>query len=389
MDVLALLYHYLSRWVVEPVTEQFLGLFDLDGRFCVVFLCVSYGIAYSLFRFRKPRGLTDARSFGQFIGGRQVNFHRSALLDYRYYFVRAILKVALVVPIVGLVDPHVLRSGDYIAFFNGLWGARPHVGESLSLSLTYGLGTFLVSDFIRYWAHRAWHSRYLWTFHKVHHSATVLVPATASRVHFVEKIVEKVLVTVGLGAFAGIFWYACGGKISPYTLFGVTYMVLILNGLAANLRHSHVWLSFGPVIERVLNSPAQHQIHHSDAPRHYNKNFGINLSLWDWMFGTLYLTGSKPEPVQFGTGEQDRERYLTVYSLIAMPFMDIAGKITRRFPKAFWSRGEEGDGESCPPATTPRPTQSYIRGLYWPPGKRRGVGPFAHPRLASRSRDGP
>jgi hypothetical protein len=52
-----------------------------------LFLCVSYSIAYGLFRFRKYRGLTDARSFWKFIGGRQVYLHRSALLDYRYYFV--------------------------------------------------------------------------------------------------------------------------------------------------------------------------------------------------------------------------------------------------------------------------------------------------------------
>jgi hypothetical protein len=104
-------------------------------------------------------------------------------------------------------------------------------------------------------------------------------------------------------------------------------MVFIFNSLAANLRHSHVWLSFGPVLERVLSSPAQHQIHHSDAPRHFNKNFGINLSLWDWMFGTLYVTRSTPEVIHYGTGEQDHERYLTLWGLIVTPFVDTAHKL--------------------------------------------------------------
>ena len=125
------------------------------------------------------------------------------------------------------------------------------------------------------------------------------------------------------------FWYACGGHISVYTLFGVTYMILLFNVLATNLRHSHVWLSFGPVIEHVVNSPAQHQIHHSDAPRHFNKNFGINLSLWDWMFGTLYVTQRKPEPIQFGAGERDDHRYLTLYSLIVTPFVETARKLRK------------------------------------------------------------
>jgi hypothetical protein len=146
-------------------------------------------------------------------------------------------------------------------------------------------------------------------------------------VHFIEKVVERLLDIVVLGAFAGVFWYACGGEISRYTLFGVTYMVLILNALAANLRHSHVWLSFGPVIEHVLNSPAQHQIHHSDAVRHHDKNFGVNLSVWDWMFGTLYLTQSRPEAIRFGTGEEDHDRYLTVGSLIVTPFVETVRKL--------------------------------------------------------------
>ena len=325
MGVFSFIQDQLTLWVVEPVIQQFSGIFDLNGRFGVLFLCLSYGVAYGLFRFRRWRGQTEARSFWQFIGGRAVYLHRSALLDYRYYFVRAILKVALVLPIVGLVDPYILRSGDYIAFFTNLWGARPQLGETLGLSLLYGLGVFLVLDFVHYWAHRAFHSRWLWAFHKVHHSAPVLVPATASRVHFVEKIVGKLAAGVFLGAYAGAFWYACGGQVERYTLFGVTYLVFICNALAANLRHSHVWLSFGPLIEHVLNSPAQHQIHHSDAPKHFNKNFATNLSLWDWMFGTLYVTRPQPEPLRFGT--PDHERYLTLYGLIVTPFVDTARKL--------------------------------------------------------------
>jgi len=338
VDAFTALVDYLVSWVIKPVSHQFLSLFDLNGRLGVLFLSVSYAVAYCLYRFRKHRGLTHAQSFWQFIGGHRVHFHRSALLDYRYYFVRAILKIALVLPIVGLVDPLILRSGDYIAFFTNLWGARVHVQDHLALSLLYGMGVFLLKDFINYWSHRAFHTRWLWVFHKVHHSARVLVPATASRVHFVEKVVEKLSSTIVISLYAGVFWYACGGEVSRYTLFGVTYMVFILNGLAANLRHSHVWCSFGPLVEHVLNSPAQHQIHHSDAPRHFNKNFGINMSLWDWMFGTLYVTTSKPEALRFGIGDQDRDRYGSVYSLIVTPFVEIASKVRPAKPLVDASR---------------------------------------------------
>ncbi|TMU76765.1 sterol desaturase family protein [Pseudomonas fluorescens] len=334
MDVLAQLYVHLDRWIIAPVSGQFIGLFDLNGRLGVAFIVASYSVAYVLFRYRKSRQLTASSSFWHFIGGSRVFGHRSAWLDYRYFFIKAILKVVWVLPIVALIDPWILRSGDYQQFFTQLWGAREQVPNHPMTALFYGSGVFLLRDFLHYWIHRAFHSRYLWDFHKVHHSAPVLVPATASRIHIVETLVERLVMTVGLGAFAGVVWYACGGAISRYTLFGVTWLVLIVNSLAANLRHSHVWLSFGPTIEHVLNSPAQHQIHHSDAPRHHNKNFATNLSIWDWMFGTLYLTTSTPEPLRFGTGEADRGRYLTLYDLIVTPFVDSA----RRFLSALRPR---------------------------------------------------
>lgn len=346
VDVFPTLLEYLNGFGIDPIIDQFMGIFDLNGRFGVLFLFISCLAAYTLFRLRRRQGLTAARSFWAFLGGSQVFLHQSALLDYRYYFVRAILKVALVLPVVALVDPYVFRSGDYIAFFTNLWGERPQLGENLSLSLLYGLGLFLVHDFKHYWIHRAFHSKWLWEFHKVHHCAPVLVPATASRIHFVEKIAERIATAIIIGLYAGAFWYVCGGEISRYTLFGVTYLTFIFNSLAANLRHSHVWLSFGPRLEHIFNSPAQHQIHHSESPRHFNKNFGTNLSLWDWMFGTLYVTSSTPEPIRFGTGSRDAERYSTVYSLIVTPFIEIGRRLRKPETSPAPEAGSSGSVQS-------------------------------------------
>lgn len=328
METWGLAYEQLDV-LLAAVVQQLRGLFDFNGRLGVFFIVLSYGAAFVLYRWRRRHGQSEARTFWQFVGGKAVHLHPSALLDYRYFFVRVVLKLLLIVPFVGLVDPYVLRSADYVSFFTQLWGARPQLGENLGLSLLYGLGVFLVNDFASYWVHRAFHTRWLWEFHKVHHVAPVLVPLTAGRVHFVEKIADNLLTAVLLGMYAGVFWYLCGGEVSRYTLFGVTYLVFIFNCLAANLRHSHVWLSFGSRLEHVINSPAQHQIHHSAAPQHFHKNFGTNLSLWDWMFGTLYTTTAIPERLTFGTAEQDAQRYLTLYSLTLLPFVDSARKLAR------------------------------------------------------------
>lgn len=329
MPDISQLLQLLETWLITPVYHQLLGLFDLNGRIGLPFLLISLGAAWLLYLQQRQWSARDD-GFWQFLGGRQVFLHPSALLDYRYYFVRAILKVAVVVPVIGLVDPFILRSGDWLAFFNNLWSARPQLGENLGLSLLYGLGVFLLRDFIGYWLHRAFHSRWLWEFHKVHHSAPVMVPMTASRVHILEKIASGIVTLALVSLYAGLFWHLCGGKVSSYTLFGVTWVMFVFNALASNLRHSHVWLSFGPKLEHIFNSPAQHQIHHSAAPEHYNRNFGTSLSIWDWMFGTLYTTTRTPEKLSFGTAEQDSHRYLTLWSLTGMPFVDTARKLLPR-----------------------------------------------------------
>ncbi len=191
----------------------------------------------------------------------------------------------------------------------------------------YGFGAFLVNDFTHYWVHRAFHSRWLWEFHKVHHSAVVMVPVTASRIHFFERLCEVIIKGFMFALYNGIIFWFCGGKVNNVTLLGIGYLSFIFNSLASNLRHSHVWFSFGPRLEHVLNSPAQHQIHHSRDPRHYSRNFGVNLSLWDWMFGTLYITTTKPEPLEFGVMPKDNERYQQLHNLLFRPFWVTAAKL--------------------------------------------------------------
>ena len=332
MDRLTLLFDPVQQWLITPLWHCLTGLLDLNGRLGAPFLLISGTVAYLLYRHRRRQGDPGARSFAGFLGGRAVWLHPSALLDYQYYLVRALLHVALILPILALLHPWLLQAEDVQSALTRLWGERPRLAEASWLMMLYGLGVFLISDLVHYWLHRAFHSRWLWEFHKVHHSATVMVPPTASRIHLVEKLCEMLAKGSCLALYAGAFHWLCGGTVRPYTLFGVSYLVLVFNSLAANLRHTHVWLSFGPVIEHVFNSPAQHQIHHSRDPRHFNHNFGTNLSLWDWWFGTLYVTSSQPEPLSFGVGPRDNERYSRLSVLILRPFLVTARKLWRALP---------------------------------------------------------
>lgn len=68
-----------QHYVLDPILLQFTSLFDLNGRLGLLFLGVSYAVAYLLFRYRKRHGLTEAASFWRFLGvGRCTGIHRPA-----------------------------------------------------------------------------------------------------------------------------------------------------------------------------------------------------------------------------------------------------------------------------------------------------------------------
>jgi sterol desaturase/sphingolipid hydroxylase (fatty acid hydroxylase superfamily) len=90
--------------------------------------------------------------------------------------------------------------------------------------------------------------------------------------------------------------------------------------LGANLRHSHVWLSYGRALEHVAISPAQHQIHHSADRRHFDRNFGSALAIWDWLFGTLYVTRER-ERLTFGLSAAEKNHRDNVASAVIDPLI--------------------------------------------------------------------
>jgi sterol desaturase/sphingolipid hydroxylase (fatty acid hydroxylase superfamily) len=74
----------------------------------------------------------------------------------------------------------------------------------------------------------------------------------------------------------------------------------------AHLRHSHVPLSFPRWLSYLLVSPVMHQAHHSADPAQHDRNFATVFSVWDWMFGTLYMT--RPgERFRFGLGAETED----------------------------------------------------------------------------------
>lgn len=165
--------------------------------------------------------------------------------------------------------------------------------------LAMAVAMFVIFDFAQYWAHRIYHRSALWGLHAVHHSAEVLTPLTTYRVHPLAALISVAFTSAVLGVGMGLLVGALAPDMTFAEIAGANAVVVLLNATVVNLHHSQMHVSFGPIVERVLISPAQHQIHHSRHPRHFNRNYGNVLAVWDWMFGTLYLVREREE-LRFG-----------------------------------------------------------------------------------------
>ena len=114
---------------------------------------------------------------------------------------------------------------------------------------------------------------------------------------------------------------------------GVNLFSFIFNVAGANLRHSHIEIAYWPWLEKILISPAQHQLHHSIENKHFNKNYGAMLALWDWLFGSLHFseTGKK---IRFGLrpNEASATNILQIY---LRPFIDIFKALRVGFRKVL------------------------------------------------------
>lgn len=150
----------------------------------------------------------------------------------------------------------------------------------------------LVADFLQWNVHRLLHRvPLLWKFHQVHHSIQDMDWAGAFRFHWMEVVVYRSLLYVPL-----LF---LGGDSGPL------FAVAIFSTIWGHFNHSNLALDIGP-LARVFNSPRMHLWHHDASDEGGTaKNFGIVLSLWDWLFGTAYWPRDRA-PARLGFPEDER-----------------------------------------------------------------------------------
>jgi len=271
--------------------------FDPHLRFALFYLAATILLAYVIWLVRgRPR------TFLTWLVPRAVYTHRSNLVDLKLFLANYALGTIGVFGALVFTPLIAYQTLTAIAGASGSAFTLPPVTPTRALITTLIVVT--VNDFCKYWTHRIHHEwSTLWPFHAVHHSADVLTPVTVARVHPVETVLRNIFSSVVVGVVQGALLYGLIGRIDLVAIGGANVIYVLFNTAGSNLRHSHIWLSYGRVIEHILISPAQHQIHHSAAARHFNKNYGSIFAFWDWAFGTLYIPDSYEE-LTFGVADK-------------------------------------------------------------------------------------
>jgi sterol desaturase/sphingolipid hydroxylase (fatty acid hydroxylase superfamily) len=141
---------------------------------------------------------------------------------------------------------------------------------------------FFAEDFCYYWFHRFHHEvRFFWAAHVNHHSSRYFNLSTALRQSWTTPLTGP------------IFW-------APLALLGF-HPLMILTAQAVSLIyqfwiHTELIGRLGP-LEKVLNTPSHHRVHHGANVEYLDRNYGGILIVWDRLFGSF-----EPErsPVDYG-----------------------------------------------------------------------------------------
>ena len=180
-------------------------------------------------------------------------------------------------------------SNVFVELFNDflrLFGVKNLVAIQLGGLPVWGqlLFIFVFRDFMQYFIHRLLHRvPRLWEFHKVHHSTEQMGFGGLLKYHFVENIVYRTLEYIPLAML--------GFGISDF------FIVHIFTLITGQLGHANLYLPLGK-FKYILNGPQMHLWHHArqlPAAHKYGFNYGITLSVWDYIFGTVHWPHNDPD----------------------------------------------------------------------------------------------
>jgi sterol desaturase/sphingolipid hydroxylase (fatty acid hydroxylase superfamily) len=288
-------------------------------------LLLMLAIAVLLFVARKGRGAkgADGRErpcgFVEYLLPRDIYTHVSARVDIWLWVFERALKPVWTLLLLGSLGPLVEKS--VIGAMTAGLGTGPALETSFAWMLLYSLLLLLSYDFTFFLLHYGEHKiPALWAIHKIHHSAEVLTPLTRYREHVLEGPLYSSAAAIGYAIPAAVFAWLFAGSITQITVLNVGIFALLF-GFNGAFRHYHVQFRYPRGLEKWLQSPAMHHTHHSYLPQHWDTNMGVVTSIWDRLFGTLYI----PEPDEhtpWGLGPEQQSEYRSFWQNVNGPFRD-------------------------------------------------------------------
>lgn len=295
LDVLSLELLW-DNFLAVNLTELAHYVVDANKRIYWLYLLSALLLAIPVYCVTQSKHSLGA--FFAFVLPKQIYTHQSARHDYALLLINKLIKAALFPLIVFSMAPVAIYVSSLIEQVFGT--ITPLALSSGAIVAIFTLLLFVFDDFTRFLLHYLLHKvPFLWEFHKVHHSAKVLTPFTIYRSHPVESLLYAFRMALTQGVVVGVCYYLFGATLKMYDILGANAFVFAFNVLGSNLRHSHIWLSWGDKIENILISPAQHQIHHSDNPKHFDANIGSALAIWDKLF-SCHIKASAVDKVNYG-----------------------------------------------------------------------------------------
>ena len=306
---------------MDAVTKRLNGRTGLATILLLITIVVS---AITVFlRSDEPKTLSG---FVRFMVPIDTLTHASARADFLFWISRKFLMWLVAVPAGATITIACgYASHAALAVMFGDAG-RTSGHETVAISVLFTITMLLAYDVSYYLYHNLQHRiPVLWELHKVHHSAEVMVGTTKDRIHPIDDVMNRIWDGLITGPVYG-FWLFFAFDPVELTILGINVYVLRNIIMMDFVRHTHLKISFGPLVNQLILCPHYHQLHHSTNPKHFDKNFGLMLSIWDRMFGTLHV----PEPNEsfsFGLGSESKE-YQSTLGLYVLPLRKI-GRLLR------------------------------------------------------------
>jgi sterol desaturase/sphingolipid hydroxylase (fatty acid hydroxylase superfamily) len=198
----------------------------------------------------------------------------------------------------------IVKSSDWTVA--NQWGFLNITPMPIWLFALLGLLLFdLIGAYLVHWVqHKV---KWMWRFHTIHHTDTMVDTTTANRHHPIESLFRAVFTLLAVWVTGAPIW--------------LVMLYQSLSALASQFNHANItinekldkWLSY------VLVSPNMHKVHHHFQQPLTDTNYGNIFSVWDRLFGTFAV--EKPAALTYGLDtHMEEQEHSDIKNLMQIPF---------------------------------------------------------------------